>query len=186
MIDEPNDETGGRGSLRDRATTVDPPAALEARIRRTLTSRRLVHKPTRSTSAWVVRAGLIAAGMLIGALAQRPWVREPVRPSDQPGQYVLLLLGDTQGDTGAVHVAREREYGQWASSLDGGARWVGGHELGDVVDDIGPKATGAPALDRLAGYFVIDAPSRERAAEVARTCPHVKYGGRVVVMAIAS
>jgi hypothetical protein len=96
------------------------------------------------------------------------------------------LLGETPGDTGAVHVAREREYGRWASSLSNGARWVGGHELGHVVDDTGPKPNGAPAIDRLAGYFVIDAPSREVAAEVARSCPHVKYGGRVVVMAIAS
>jgi len=38
----------------------------------------------------------------------------------------------------------------------------------------------------LAGYFVIAAPSPERATEVARTCPHLKYGGRVVVMTIAS
>jgi hypothetical protein len=129
---------------------------------------------------------LLAAGLLIGFLARETWTRGDTRPPAQPGQYVLLLLGDTPGDTGAVHIAREREYGQWASSLDGGARWVGGHELGDVVDDIGPKPAGAPAVDRLAGYFVIDAPSRERAAEVARTCPHVKYGGRVVVMAIAS
>jgi hypothetical protein len=129
---------------------------------------------------------LLAAGLIIGFLARGTWTRSDGRAAAQPGQYVLLLLGETQGDTGAVHVAREKEYGRWASTLDGGARWVGGHELADVVDDIGPKPAGAPAVDRLAGYFVIDAPSRERAAEVARTCPHVKYGGRVVVMAIAS
>jgi hypothetical protein len=99
------------------------------------------------------------------------------------GQYVLLLYGHAPDDTGSVHLAREREYGRWASQLTGGVRWVAGHELGDVVESLGAQSAGATA-ERLAGYFVIDAPSRARAAEVARTCPHLKYGGSVVVMAI--
>ena len=50
----------------------------------------------------------------------------------------------------------------------------------------GPPSLQDAAPDRLAGYFVIEAPSPQRATEVARTCPHLKYGGRVVVMTIAS
>jgi len=102
------------------------------------------------------------------------------------GQYVLLLYGDLADDTGAVHIAREREYGQWASTLRDGAKWVGGHELADIVEQLGPTSrVSVASADRLAGYFVIEAPSRERAAEVARSCPHLKYGGRIVVMTIA-
>jgi hypothetical protein len=100
---------------------------------------------------------------------------------------VLLLYGDTPDDTGAVRVAREREYGRWASTLGGGVRWVGGYELADVVARLEPAVRPpAASQDRLAGYFVIEAPSRERATEVARSCPHLKYGGSVVVMAVAS
>jgi hypothetical protein len=186
MIEGPNDIGDGRGALRKIAPTVDPPTGLEARVRNSLAARGLLRQPARRAAAWLTRVGLIAAGIFIGALLHNGWMRGPSRPPAQPGQYVLLLLGDTQGDTGAVRVAREREYGQWASSLAKGARWVGGHELGDVVYEIGPKLVRTSATDRLAGYFVIDAPSREVATEVAMSCPHLKYGGRVVLMAIAS
>ena len=186
MTEPPNELESGRGALRAHLGAPEPDVALEARVRRTLVSRGRLRSSPRRISSWVSRTGLIAAGIIIGLFTRGAWTSQNARPAAQPGQYVLLLLGNTPGDTGAVHVQREREYGQWASSLDRGARWVGGHELGDVVDDIGPKPAGALAVDRLAGYFVIDAPSPERAAEVARTCPHVKYGGRVLVMAIAS
>ena len=103
------------------------------------------------------------------------------------GHYVVLLYGDAPDDTGAVHTAREREYGRWAAALGDGVRWVGGSELHDVVAQLGPPTpAGAASTERLAGYFVIEAPSRERATEVAESCPHLKYGGRVVVMTVAS
>ena len=186
MTENPNAIDDGRGALRAYSAAIVPPANLEARVRSSLAGRGLIRGTPPRRSAWAFPVGLVAAGMILGALLSHGMTRTGGRPATQPGQYVLLLLGETQGDTGAVHVAREREYGRWAASLANGARWVGGHELADVVDDIGPKSRSEPAVDRLAGYFVIDAPSREIAAEVARTCPHVKYGGRVVVMAIAS
>jgi hypothetical protein len=135
-------------------------------------------------STVLVVAGFLLGVAVRGALESTSVVRAN---SAAAGRYVLLLYGDPPGDTGAVHVSREREYGRWASSLAGGARWVGGHELAEVIDELGPAA--APRVssgERLAGYFVIDAPTRERAADVARSCPHLKYGGRVVLMAIAS
>ena len=187
MIGAPNDDDTGRGALRTHLGAPEPDLELESRVRRTLITRGLVRPSPTRASAWLSRAGLLAAGVLLGVVIRGNWTgQSDSRPATQPGQYVLLLLGETLGDTGAVHAAREREYGQWAASLTGGARWVGGHELGAVVDDIGPRPPGTPGADRLAGYFVIDAPSRERAAEVARTCPHVKYGGRVVVMEVES
>jgi hypothetical protein len=136
----------------------------------------------------MARVGLLAAGVVLGVLARGSLGSSGTRPSGAAlaGQYVLLLYGDAVDDTGAVHVAREREYGKWASTLGDGAKWVGGHELADVVERLGPVSqVSAAPTDRLAGYFVIEAPSRERATEVARSCPHLKYGGRVVVMTIA-
>jgi hypothetical protein len=175
----------GRGSLRDRLPAIEPPTELASRVTATLEARRLVR---RDRSPWVSRLAYIAAGILLGLTLRGALGTTSGRPpaAATAGQYVLLLYGDPPDDTGAVHVAREREYGRWASELTGGVRWVAGHELGDVVDVLGVRAENTLAAhDRLAGYFVIDAPSRERAAEVARSCPHLKYGGRVVVMAVA-
>ena len=192
MIATPDDPETGRGTLRDRLPVPEPPAELSARVQRTLAERRLVRQPQWHGRAWASRVGLIAAGVALGILARGAYHESRESPgatssSAPASQYVLLLYGAPPGDTGVVHVAREKEYGRWASALDGGARWVGGNELHDVVAQLG----GSPSLhdaasDRLAGYFVIAAPSPQRATEVARTCPHLKYGGRVVVMTIAS
>ena len=183
----------GRGSLRDRLPAVEPPPELAERVRATLETRGLITQldsdipaPTLPRrNAWIARLGYLAAGVLLGFFARSALGTTGGGPSAAAtaGQYVLLLYGDPADDTGAVHVVREREYGRWASELTGGVRWVAGHELGDVIETLGPPS-GSLANDRLAGYFVIDASSRERAAEVARSCPHLKYGGRVVVMAV--
>jgi hypothetical protein len=196
MTSPHDDADWGRGALRDRVPAVTQPTDLAPRVRASLLERGLIREPGRAhhlgvqrRMPWLQWTGLLAAGILLGAIGSRVAERSSGRPArvDAAGQYVLLLYGDPPDDTGAVHVAREREYGRWASSLTN-ATWVGGHELADVVTRLGPAPAdppSAPNVERLAGYFVIAAPSRERAAEVARTCPHLKYGGRVVVMAVA-
>jgi hypothetical protein len=186
MNDEREDIDNGRGALRERLSRIDPPPELDRRVRRTLETRGLVRRSPGRRVLWTVRASLIAAGFVLGVLVTSWRSRTTSRASAGASQYVLLLYDDARGDTGSVHIAREREYGRWASELKD-ARWVGGSELGDVVEGIGPSGQVAVApSDRLAGYFVIEAPSPERAAEVARSCPHIRYGGRVVVMAVAS
>jgi len=188
------DADEGRGALRDRLRAPEPPSELADRVKATLEARGLVRQADSTPlsvstgprrRARISRIGYLAAGLLLGFAARGALGVTGGRPSAAAtaGQYVLLLYGDPPDDTGAVHVAREREYGRWASELRGGVRWVAGHELGAVIESLGPS-TAAPFTDRLAGYFVIDAPSRERATEAARSCPHLKYGGRVVVMAV--
>ena len=191
MSTAPDDPETGRGMLRERLPVPEPPAELSARVQRTLAERRLVRQPKRRGFVWASRVALIAAGIVLGILGRGAYheARETTGAgiSAPAGQYVLLLYGAPPGDTGVVHAAREREYGRWASALDGGAHWVGGNELHDVVAQLGgPPSMQDAALERLAGYFVIAAASPQRATEVARTCPHLKYGGRVVVMTIAS
>jgi len=188
MTLDPDDVESGRGTLGRHVSAIEPPPDLAGRVRETLVSRGLLATRRARPVVWVTRVALLAAGIVLGILVRDTLGVTGGRPSNAPaGQYVLLLYGDAPGDTGAVHVAREREYGQWAAGLRNGTRWVGGQELGDVIEALGPSSGAASASsDRLAGYFVIDAPSRERAAEVARSCPHLKYGGRVVLMSVAS
>jgi hypothetical protein len=184
MTYDPNEAPDGRGALREHLGTAEPPAALADRVHRTLEARGLVrHGPSRAR-VWAARAGLLAAGVLIGLVARSSSRPDPVAGPNIGQRYVLLLYGDPVDDTGAVHAAREREYGQWASSLTNGVTWVGGYELGEVVADIPPAGPTPLRNDRLAGYFEITGGSRDRVAEAARSVPHVAYGGRAVLMAV--
>jgi len=196
MTADLDDTDAGRGSLRPHLSHAEPPPELAARVRETLEARGLVGSTVGRGRFWAVRAALIAAGVLLGVMGSGAYheARESsgtatvnMPNASRSEQFVLLLYGVTPADTGAVHIAREREYGRWASALGDGARWVGGHELHDVVAQLGGDASSAnTASERMAGFFVIEARSREQATEIARTCPHVRYGGRVVVMTVAS
>jgi hypothetical protein len=55
-----------------------------------------------------------------------------------------------------------------------------------VVVGGGPVTAQSVAAGRtgLAGYFLIRAVDRRTALEIARSCPHVRYGGRIVVREI--
>lgn len=184
MTHDPNEPPDGRGALREHLGTAEPPAALADHVHRTLEARGLVrHGPSRAR-VWAARAGLLAAGVLIGLVGRGSSRPDPVAVPGIGQRYVLLLYGDPVDDTGAVHAAREREYGQWASSLRNDVRWVGGYELGEVVADIPPAGSTPLRNDRLAGYFEITSGSREQVAAAARSVPHVAYGGRAVLMAV--
>ena len=188
MINDPNDADDGRGSLREHVGAAGPPSALAGRVRATLEARGLVRQPPARPRTWAVRSGLLAAGVVIGfvmGFASRAAARPtPVAVPSTAPQYVLLLYGDPVDDTGAVHSAREREYGRWASSLRDPVSWVGGHELGEVVAELAPTGSTPLRSDRLAGYFVIAAASRAQASAAARSVPHLAYGGRAVLMEV--
>jgi hypothetical protein len=103
-------------------------------------------------------------------------------------KYALILYGGLEGDTGVEHGARAREYGRWAAGLTGDAKWVGGEELGRALVEFpsGSPTAGSPERgEPVVGFFLIDAASDAVATRIARECPHLKYGGRVVVHPVA-
>ena len=186
MSHDPNDTHDGRGALQQHVGSAVPSDILFHRVRASLEERRLV-RPRARSARWALLSGLLAAGAVIGFTIGY-WTRGTASPAANAApstaqRYVILLYGDPVDDTGAVHDAREREYGRWASSL-GQASWVGGEELGDVVADLAPTAATPVRNDRLAGYFVIAAASAEKATAAARSVPHLAYGGRAVLMAV--
>src|SRR5688500_12282792 len=95
-------------------------------------------------------------------------------------KYALLLYGGAEADSSAPDRSRAVEYGRWAAGLSGDAAFVSGEELGRVVGEL-PNQSGR---EPVAGFFLIDAGSDAIAMQIARDCPHLKYGGRVVVQAI--
>ena len=186
MNDQHSDAESGRGTLRDKLPAVAAPPMRE-HLQASLSSRGLVGRPRDRRVEWVVRLSLLAAGIVFGAFFGTTRVTPdgsiPANSAGAPTPQFALLLYDTPAnDTGSIAGRRAEEYGRWAATLPG-ARFVSGSELGDVLSVIGPTGSNR-APEPPAGYFIIEAPSVARAVAIARTCPHVRYGGRVVVMSI--
>ena len=163
-----------------------PPPALRARVIRSLRERGLI--ASRAAPPITRTALALAAGILLflagGVFA--PDLRSPA-PDPRPS-FVLLLYEDStfRGNDGS-HVG---EYIAWADSL----RTEGALVMGERLD---PRAGVLPASDAtgpdsdnafgsIGGLFIVRAADLSAAISLARTCPHVRLGGRVVVRPVAT
>jgi hypothetical protein len=134
-------------------------------------------------TAW---ARLAAAALLAVAsfLAGRH-VRD-VRPSGSPlPRFALLIYADAVPLTAVEEERRVDEYRRWALGLRDRGRGISGEKLGDTRVVLGAATSaepgGGPAIG---GFFVLEAASLEEAARLARSCPHLKHGGRIEVRPI--
>ena len=108
-------------------------------------------------------------------------------------RYMLLLhenpaaFADVSADEMKAIVAK---YSSWGESLDSRGILLGNQKLKDeggrhvaargkeiLVTD-GPFAE---AKEVLGGYFLVEAKSYDEAVEIAKTCPHLEYEGRIEV-----
>lgn len=111
-------------------------------------------------------------------------------------KYALFLFEDASYQVPAEGqlMNRVREYGGWAREIAGSGRYVTGEKLADdgrfcrleqgTLTAAGPQADAKRGV--LAGYFVIGASSLDEAMEVAKSCPHLKYGGTVEIRQLES
>ena len=168
-------DSEGRGGLRDHLPPHRAPAQLHDRVRGTLASR----GGDSSRRRWPVLAAaaviVFAAGILTGRVATSRGTPAPT------AKYALLLYGGTETAAEAASGSRAQEYGRWAAGLTA-ARFVGGEELSDVIGEYSAQ-TSQPETraEQVAGFFLIDAPDDATAIAVAKDCPHLRYGGRVVL-----
>jgi hypothetical protein len=180
MTDFHHDEDEERGTLRDRLPHLSVPASLHARVRDSLRSRELI-RDSRLRGTWRRPATLAAAAVLCFAAGLFAGRQAPTQAAVAvTPKYALLLYGGAEADSSAPDRSRAVEYGRWAAGLSGDAAFVSGEELGRVVGEL-PNQSGR---EPVAGFFLIDAGSDAIAMQIARDCPHLKYGGRVVVQAI--
>lgn len=152
---------------------------IEDAVVRRLRGERLISTGARRGPSFAIGASLLA-GLAIFSFLQ-PAGREP--PAE--GTYMLALYGgpgyraELPGGPG-----RAAEYGAWARSHSrreaGAASVIGGEELAR------PVATLGGAAPELLGYFTIRAENEQQAVRLARTAPHLRYGGSVVVQQIGS
>lgn len=211
MSDEANGRTAENGLtpeerdwLRTVPGRVDPPPDLRDRVVERLAAEGQMTAPARNRprARTLALAAALAAAFLAGAGLERAGVL-PTRAG--PGatdraetvggaRYVLLLHEDASYDpgdrTGAELV---EEYAAWAGDLAADGRLVLAEKLGNdgvLVDapETDPRPVPAPGLsgeeDALTGLFIIRASSWGEAARIARSSPHARYGGEIVIRRI--
>jgi hypothetical protein len=81
---------------------------------------------------------------------------------------------------------RVKEYGAWARAQRAAGRLLEGEKLEeDGVRLEGERATSQASAGDPRGYFIVAAPSLEDALRIAKSCPHLRHGGRIAVRRIA-
>jgi hypothetical protein len=175
-----------------------PPSVLRTRVLRTLRARGLL----RPAARWRPAVLRVAAALLLFALggwvgrATAPAAAGPAAVSTGATRYVLLLDADDRFRWDVPESRLVDEYRTWAAEQRT-VRFARGERLDDLTlvltpDDAAAGAAAATLAARAAptrvgitGYFVIDAASWEEAVDVARTCPHLRYGGRIILRPVA-
>lgn len=110
--------------------------------------------------------------------------------------FMLLLHGHTEmpEDISAEDVQGIiGEYVAWRKKVQADGNMIGGEKLtdeggrhlalrnGEVRVTDGPYAE---VKEALGGYFAINAADYDEAVEIAKTCPHIKYGSRIEIRMI--
>lgn len=165
-----------------------PPVGVEARVLQAVGARDAAtagHLRWRLPALTAIAASLIFA---LGAWLGSTWTAP--RPAAPAGtKFMLLLYEDASFQPAADPSSRVREYSAWAGTLARAGQLVSGDELDDAGVGLTATSTSASVTPddvttQPRGYFVIVAPDAAAASAIAATCPHLKYGGRIVIRKI--
>jgi hypothetical protein len=115
-----------------------------------------------------------------------------VEDADRDTAAGLADGGDSAGTSEEVEAARVAEYSAWARDLAGQGILVDGVKLADegstlIEDEAAARMRRAQTgmeTTAVRGFFVIRAATEAEALRLARTCPHLRHGGRIAVRPI--
>ena len=152
-----------------------PPAALRDRVLRD------AMPPQKPRSRWQVALALAAALMLafMGGRATREGGGEA-----EGAQYLLLLYEGAGYRDDRPMQETVAEYARWADSLRGRRLLTRAHKLDEpqvALRGTQPARAEVPAESEPTGLFIVRAESPDDATAIARTSPHLRYGGRILV-----
>jgi hypothetical protein len=202
--------TAAEKAVLERLRAGGPPADLEDSVLAALAGRGLVgggsHAPARpllepqspnvpARRAWAWGAFALAAAL--AAFYAGISVSDRGTGRATADRYILLLYEDAAYRAPATpeeQADRVAEYVRWIEDVRERGIDVEGEELApseesEWLDGRGGEvgaAQGAPGgpLGALAGYFLVAAPDADAAVAIARTTPHLRHGGTVVVRRI--
>jgi hypothetical protein len=162
---------------------LSPPAALEDRVVARLAGRELLAR--RTARRWLLPVAAALAG-LAGGWLLRGLPAPPSAANDAP-LFLLLLSEEPQTELSEAELVRI--YSAWGREQAAQGRMAGARKLEDGGIVLAAGADGpAAALEHDAmtptGFFLVRAASLAEAEAIARTCPHLRYGGRVTVRPI--
>jgi hypothetical protein len=202
-------------ALRSLGGGIDPSPELEGRVVAELKRRGAIRanggwimRISKTAAAAIIVAAAFAGGFAMGSrgeTATTPAEVATTMPATDANQYMLLMYTrvDPSQVASADAPAEEpmseeayhaiiHEYRQWALDREKEGRLVSAEKLADdtrVMTGRGDQttiATSANSDRALGGYFLITAPSLDDAIALAKTHPHLKYGGEVEVRPIES
>ena len=142
-------------ALRSLPRETEPPRDLEERIVARLYPRR---------RRFTALAAAIAIAAFLGGYAVARARPEPT--------HVLFVHRQQSPLTPEQSRARVAEYGAWARNLQGGEKLSDAWLLSSGGVRHHPNLT-------ISGYFLLRARDDAEALAIAKTCPHLRYGGRV-------
>lgn len=174
-----------------------------------------IMKISKTAAAAIIVAAAFLSGFLMGNRGETATPVEvattttATEPVDASNQYMLLMYmrvdplqaattdapreeSEEDATPSEAYRAIIEEYRQWALDREKEGRLVAAEKLADetrVMAGRGDQLTIASASqsDRaLGGYFLITAPSLDDAIALAKSHPHLKYGGEVEVRPIES
>jgi hypothetical protein len=180
--DKPDDELppGLAKALSEARVPMAPPASVQDTTIAVLRERGLVYpRRRRMAIAWTA----VAAAAILALVA---WIaiRWTAAPVDGP-RFVLLLYAGSDPIAGTADTRRS-EYGAWARELASRGVQVSGEELAEESAALGAANGSAEGEALPRGFFVIRAGDLAEAQRIASTCPHLRYGGRIVIKRVAS
>jgi hypothetical protein len=191
-MSERDDEAGEaqRRLSADLPRELSPRPEVEDRIVAALRARGLIRTAwTRSRLA--ARLAAAAAGLALLAAGFAVGRGSTPRPGDAPAEprFALFLLRGSERlpENPGEEAGRVAEYRSWARGLAGAGRFVSGEKLEDRGEQIGAPGGAAASVpeEEVRGFFIISAENFEDALAIARQCPHLRHGGRILVRPIA-
>jgi hypothetical protein len=170
-IDQPMEGMGG--AFHDAA----PDPRLEDRVVAELSKRGLLAPAARPRRPWSVAiAAAVVLAFGAGWLTARETMISSPASLAQTGRWVMLLYRIPGEKPEAERLA---EYQSWAAQAKDSGVVVSGEKLDNGAWALSwDRSSWSDSAD-VAGYFVVQAADADKAMRIARSCPHVKYGGKV-------
>jgi hypothetical protein len=156
----------------------EPPPALRDRITSSLHAGGLLEPQHVRIQRTVMRGAALVAVVAIAFVAGR-FQSSTARPAGP--EFLILLYEDSSYRDDRPVREIVAEYGGWADSLRRTESLVVGEKLSTDRVQVATTVGSGGVMQHPTGLFIVRAASLEAATGIARSSPHLKYGGTVLV-----